>query len=110
MWHAVTAARPGRPPNESPPQIRGRVVGAPDLGNDAASLVPVARSSWPRLLDLIYWPTVQMVTWGFLQYYTLEDVSRRQQPGDRLQPSPTMPAFSRAPAERSRSAGWRPGN
>ena len=25
------------------------------------------RSSWPRLLDLIYWPTVQMVTWGFLQ-------------------------------------------
>src|SRR6201981_1284283 len=27
------------------------------------------RSSWPRLLDLIYWPTVQMVTWGFLQTY-----------------------------------------
>jgi len=27
------------------------------------------RSSWPRLLDLIYWPTVQMITWGFLQYY-----------------------------------------
>jgi len=27
------------------------------------------RSSWPRLLDLIYWPTVQMLTWGFLQYY-----------------------------------------
>jgi ABC-2 type transport system permease protein len=27
------------------------------------------RASWPRLLDLVYWPTVQMVTWGFLQYY-----------------------------------------
>jgi ABC-2 type transport system permease protein len=27
------------------------------------------RSSWPRLIDLIYWPTVQMITWGFLQYY-----------------------------------------
>jgi ABC-2 type transport system permease protein len=27
------------------------------------------RSSWPRLLDLIYWPAVQMITWGFLQYY-----------------------------------------
>src|SRR3984893_13773408 len=27
------------------------------------------RSSWPRLLDLVYWPTVQMITWGFLQYY-----------------------------------------
>lgn len=27
------------------------------------------RSSWPRLIDLVYWPAVQMITWGFLQYY-----------------------------------------
>jgi ABC-2 type transport system permease protein len=27
------------------------------------------RSSWPRLLELSYWPTVQMLTWGFLQLY-----------------------------------------
>jgi ABC-2 type transport system permease protein len=27
------------------------------------------RSSWPRVLDLIYWPTVQMFMWGFLQTY-----------------------------------------
>ncbi|HVY58548.1 MAG TPA: ABC transporter permease [Xanthobacteraceae bacterium] len=27
------------------------------------------RSSWPRVLDLVYWPTVQMLTWGFLQHY-----------------------------------------
>jgi ABC-2 type transport system permease protein len=27
------------------------------------------RSSWPRLLELSYWPTVQMITWGFLQLY-----------------------------------------
>ena len=27
------------------------------------------RSSWPRLLDLIYWPMLQMVMWGFLQSY-----------------------------------------
>jgi ABC-2 type transport system permease protein len=27
------------------------------------------RSSWPRLLELVYWPAVQMVTWGFLQTY-----------------------------------------
>lgn len=25
------------------------------------------RSSWPRLLELMYWPAVQMVMWGFLQ-------------------------------------------
>ena len=28
-----------------------------------------SRSSWPRILDLIYWPTVQMVTWGFIQTF-----------------------------------------
>ena len=33
------------------------------------------RSSWPRLLDLIYWPTVQMLTWGFLQYYIATNAS-----------------------------------
>jgi ABC-2 type transport system permease protein len=27
------------------------------------------RYSWPRVLDLIYWPTVQMLMWGFLQVY-----------------------------------------
>ena len=27
------------------------------------------RSSWPRVLDLIYWPTVQMITWGFIQTF-----------------------------------------
>jgi ABC-2 type transport system permease protein len=27
------------------------------------------RSSWPRLLELIYWPAVQMLMWGFLQMY-----------------------------------------
>ncbi len=25
--------------------------------------------SWPRILDLVYWPAVQMVTWGFIQTY-----------------------------------------
>lgn len=27
------------------------------------------RSSWPRLLELIYWPMVEMLTWGFIQLY-----------------------------------------
>ena len=31
------------------------------------------RSSWPRLLELIYWPAVQMLTWGFLQLYVSEN-------------------------------------
>src|SRR5665213_3358966 len=31
------------------------------------------RSSWPRILDLIYWPTVQMLMWGFLQLYVSQN-------------------------------------
>jgi len=31
------------------------------------------RSSWPRFVDLVYWPTVQMITWGFLQYYIMQN-------------------------------------
>src|SRR5438046_680635 len=27
------------------------------------------RSSWPRILELIYWPAVQLFMWGFLQLY-----------------------------------------
>ncbi len=30
-------------------------------------------SSWPRVLDLVYWPTVQMLMWGFLQMYVAEN-------------------------------------
>ncbi|MFO1035264.1 MAG: ABC transporter permease [Geminicoccaceae bacterium] len=25
--------------------------------------------SWPRLLDLVYWPTMQMILWGFISKY-----------------------------------------
>ena len=31
------------------------------------------RSSWPRLLDLVYWPAVQMLMWGFLQVYIAQN-------------------------------------
>jgi len=30
-------------------------------------------SSWPRILDLVYWPTVQMLMWGFLQLYVAQN-------------------------------------
>jgi ABC-2 type transport system permease protein len=31
------------------------------------------RSSWPRVIELIYWPTVQMLTWGFVQLYVSQN-------------------------------------
>ncbi len=27
------------------------------------------RGSWPRILELIYWPTVQMILWGFINQF-----------------------------------------
>ena len=31
------------------------------------------RSSWPRLLELLYWPALQVITWGFLQIYIAQN-------------------------------------
>lgn len=33
------------------------------------------RSSWPRTIELVYWPTVQMLTWGFVQVYVSQHSS-----------------------------------
>lgn len=27
------------------------------------------RGSWPRILELVYWPTVQMILWGFISQF-----------------------------------------
>jgi ABC-2 type transport system permease protein len=31
------------------------------------------RSSWSRLLELIYWPAMQLFVWGFLQFYVAQN-------------------------------------
>jgi ABC-2 type transport system permease protein len=33
------------------------------------------RASWPRLLELVYWPTMQIIVWGLLQLYLSEQAS-----------------------------------
>src|SRR6266571_6959072 len=35
--------------------------------------VYLLRSSWTRLLELIYWPAVQLLVWGFLQVYIAQN-------------------------------------
>jgi ABC-2 type transport system permease protein len=35
----------------------------------------VIRSSWPRTAELVYWPLVQMLMWGFLQTYLAQTAS-----------------------------------
>ncbi len=32
-------------------------------------------SSWPRLLELVYWPALQIITWGFLQTYISQNAN-----------------------------------
>jgi ABC-2 type transport system permease protein len=32
-------------------------------------------SSWPRLLELLYWPALQIITWGFIQNYVSQNAS-----------------------------------
>ena len=38
-------------------------------------------SSWPRLLELIYWPALQIITWGFLQTYISQNAGFFAQAG-----------------------------
>ncbi len=39
------------------------------LGAMVLRHIYLMRSSWPRMFDLVYWPTMQMVLWGFIQTY-----------------------------------------
>ena len=39
------------------------------IGAMIARYIYVLRSSWPRIAELVYWPAIQMFTWGFLQTY-----------------------------------------
>jgi ABC-2 type transport system permease protein len=32
-------------------------------------------SSWPRFVELLYWPTLQIITWGFLQSYIAQNAN-----------------------------------
>ena len=42
----------------------GRRIGAMIMRH-----VYVLRSSWPRILELLYWPTVQVILWGFISQF-----------------------------------------
>jgi len=59
------AALPAQPPlPEVPPGSSGRRIGAVVLRHWF-----LLRRSWPRALELTYWPTVQMLLWGFLSQF-----------------------------------------
>jgi ABC-2 type transport system permease protein len=35
----------------------------------------ILRSSWPRILELVYWPTMQMILWGLVTLFLLQHSS-----------------------------------
>jgi hypothetical protein len=49
-------------------------------------------SSWPRLLELIYWPALQIITWGFLQSYIAQNDSFFARAGGTLIGAVSRPA------------------
>src|ERR1700758_5694370 len=59
--------------------MTGTDIGVNFSTNRVAAMVRrywyLLRSSWPRLLELIYWPAVQMLMWGFLQLYIAGNAS-----------------------------------
>jgi len=44
----------------------------------------VLRSSWPRVIELAYWPTVQMIMWGFMSQFLANQNSVAAQIGGAL--------------------------
>jgi ABC-2 type transport system permease protein len=47
-------------------QIRAEYFSWRRLGAMILRYVYLFRGSWPRLVELCYWPTVQMILWGFI--------------------------------------------
>lgn len=41
-------------------------------------------SSWPRMLELVYWPALTIITWGFLQNYISQNAGFFAQAGGTL--------------------------
>jgi len=55
---------------------RGSLVGGlRRTGAMVLRYVYILRSSWPRILELAYWPMMQMVLWGFISKFLLTNSS-----------------------------------
>jgi ABC-2 type transport system permease protein len=59
---------------EQPPGIR-RGIGWHRIGAMLLRHWYLLTSSWPRLLELVYWPALTLISWGFLQNYVSGNAS-----------------------------------
>ena len=60
---AAQARRSRAPPTEWPARRAGARAA---IGAMIRRHLYLLKGSWPRLLELAYWPTVQMILWGFI--------------------------------------------
>ena len=58
---ARATARPATPALDG-----GALGSARRIGAMVLRYLFLLRNSWPRVLEMIYWPTVQLLTWGFI--------------------------------------------
>ncbi|HEB67925.1 MAG TPA: ABC transporter permease, partial [Gammaproteobacteria bacterium] len=73
-------ARPIWKPCSSPWPATVRRLSVPDpvsasLNRILAMLIRytfLLRNSWPRLIELAYWPTMQMILWGFINQFLIQ--------------------------------------
>ncbi len=67
----TTAARKRLPSLAPPPAaFSPRRIGAMVMRH-----VYVLRTSWPRIFELAYWPTLQMILWGFISQFLITNSS-----------------------------------
>lgn len=59
----MSGAMSGAGPRPNP------VFSARRIGGMVLRYFYLMRSSWPRLIELAYWPTVQMILWGFITLF-----------------------------------------
>ncbi len=57
------------------PGARGSGATAGRIGAMILRHVYLLRTSWPRLFELMYWPTIQIVLWGFITRYLMTSSS-----------------------------------
>lgn len=58
-----------------PPPARDRATAATRIAALVVRQFYLIRTSWPRLLELTYWPMMQILLWGFIQTFLAQSSS-----------------------------------
>ena len=63
IWRTSSSTSPATA--SAMPWVRHEGLAPTGLGGSSTGIWALYRRSWPRLLDLAYWPVLQMLIWGF---------------------------------------------